>query len=234
MPTACSGWGRNSMYGNELPTIKSASQPAIASEEGRVPTTASAAVSSWRTCTKRTSSSRLRSASMKPLMPSPGRPKIVSTPQSIRRWSMRSETVSAISPPQSISSYASPHSPGQHEIEQGADPDQIDQHDERPRHVVANHLALVADVLRRRDPDARRLRGDRLSARALAGDGHVVLHIVGHRLAAPERVRRIVLGPRPRPHHDDGDQDQERRQAVQRGTDGERTRPRLHASELPA
>ena len=39
---------------------------------------------------------RLRSASMNPLMPSPGRPKIVSTPQSIRRSRKRSEAVSGM------------------------------------------------------------------------------------------------------------------------------------------
>src|SRR3954469_112339 len=43
-----------------------------------------AADSSWRTWIKRTFSWRTRRASMMPLMPSPGRPKTVSTPQSIR------------------------------------------------------------------------------------------------------------------------------------------------------
>lgn len=41
-----------------------------------------AADSSWRTCTKRMRSCRVRSASMMPLMPSPGMPKTTSTPQS--------------------------------------------------------------------------------------------------------------------------------------------------------
>src|SRR5437660_7256386 len=44
-----------------------------------------AADSSCRTCTKVTRSCRVRSASMIPLMPSPGRPKTTRTPQSIRR-----------------------------------------------------------------------------------------------------------------------------------------------------
>src|SRR5690349_5380564 len=41
-----------------------------------------AAASSWRTWMKRILSWRVRSASMIPLMPSPGRPKMTSTPQS--------------------------------------------------------------------------------------------------------------------------------------------------------
>src|SRR5258708_1294270 len=39
-----------------------------------------AAASSWRTCTNRIRSCRVRSASMIPLMPSPGKPKPTSTP----------------------------------------------------------------------------------------------------------------------------------------------------------
>src|SRR3954468_12900324 len=44
-----------------------------------------AAASSWRTCTKVMRSCRVRSASMMPLIPSPGRPNTTRTPQSIRR-----------------------------------------------------------------------------------------------------------------------------------------------------
>src|SRR4051794_10104132 len=55
-----------------------------------------AAASSWRTWMKRTSSWRFRSASMMPLMPSPGIPKMVSTPQSIRFSTRISAPVFAI------------------------------------------------------------------------------------------------------------------------------------------
>src|ERR1051325_2713251 len=44
-----------------------------------------AAASSWRTCTNEILSCLFRSASMIPLMPSPGRPNTTHTPQSIRR-----------------------------------------------------------------------------------------------------------------------------------------------------
>src|SRR6185437_7467800 len=55
-----------------------------------------AAASSWRTWMNRTLSCRLRSDSMIPLMPSPGSPKITSTPQS-RTVSIRiSAAVSAM------------------------------------------------------------------------------------------------------------------------------------------
>src|SRR5689334_5222250 len=55
-----------------------------------------AAPSSWRTWMKRIFSWRVRSASMIPLLPSPGNPKMTDTPQSIRRSMSRSETVWAI------------------------------------------------------------------------------------------------------------------------------------------
>src|SRR5262249_43208256 len=59
----------------------------------------SAAASSWRTWMKRTWSRRLRSASMIPLMPSPGRPKTTSTPQSWRVSINTSAAVSAMRAP---------------------------------------------------------------------------------------------------------------------------------------
>src|SRR5918911_1703034 len=55
-----------------------------------------AAASSWRTCMKRTRSCLWRKASMMPLMPSPGRPKTVSTPQSMMLSMSTSAAVSAI------------------------------------------------------------------------------------------------------------------------------------------
>src|SRR4030095_15488292 len=55
-----------------------------------------AAASSWRTCTNRIRSWRVRSASMIPLMPSPGRPKTTSTPQSCRVSIRMSAAVDAI------------------------------------------------------------------------------------------------------------------------------------------
>src|SRR5919197_4984441 len=128
------------------------------------PTAASAAVSSWRTWTKRTSSSRARSASMKPLMPSPGRPKIVSTPQSVSRSRIKSETVVAISPCLLSRSgcLRLAHRARDDEVVEGSDADQVDEHDDRPRHVVADHRALVPHVGGRRDTHARRLRSDGL------------------------------------------------------------------------
>src|SRR5437763_3200786 len=55
-----------------------------------------AAASSCRTCMKRTRSWRWRSASMMPLMPSPGSPKTVSTPQWVMPSTSTSAAVSAI------------------------------------------------------------------------------------------------------------------------------------------
>src|SRR5436190_15035171 len=55
-----------------------------------------AAASSWRTWMKRTRSCLCLSASMMPLMPSPGRPKTVSTPQSIMPSMSTSAAVRAI------------------------------------------------------------------------------------------------------------------------------------------
>src|SRR4030095_6320973 len=55
-----------------------------------------AAASSWRTCTNRIRSWRVRSASMIPLMPSPGRPKTTSTPQSCMVSIRMSAAVDAI------------------------------------------------------------------------------------------------------------------------------------------
>src|SRR5437762_10696733 len=55
-----------------------------------------AAASSCRTCMKRILSLRTRRASMIPLMPSPGRPKIVSTPQSESDSTKTSDAVVAI------------------------------------------------------------------------------------------------------------------------------------------
>src|SRR4026209_2526883 len=55
-----------------------------------------AAASSWRTCTNRIRSWRVRSASMMPLMPSPGRPNTTSTPQSSRVSIRMSAAVDAI------------------------------------------------------------------------------------------------------------------------------------------
>src|SRR5215510_3150172 len=52
-----------------------------------------AAASSWRTCTNEMRSWRVRSASMRPLMPSPGRPKTTRTPQSISRSTKTSDVV---------------------------------------------------------------------------------------------------------------------------------------------
>src|SRR4051812_35262640 len=52
-----------------------------------------AAASSCRTWTKRILSLRVRSASMMPLMPSPGRPKITSTPQA---WRVSTSTSAAL------------------------------------------------------------------------------------------------------------------------------------------
>src|SRR3954454_7842223 len=55
-----------------------------------------AAASSWWTSTKRTRSALRRSPSMIPLMPSPGSPKTVSTPQSARRETNTSDVIAAI------------------------------------------------------------------------------------------------------------------------------------------
>src|SRR6476620_1669555 len=55
-----------------------------------------AAASSWRTCTKVMRSRRVRSASMMPLMPSPGSPKITRTPQSISRSASTSAVLRAM------------------------------------------------------------------------------------------------------------------------------------------
>src|SRR6185369_13698572 len=55
-----------------------------------------AADSSCLTCTKEIDSCRVRRASMIPLMPSPGSPKITCTPQSIRRSASTSAAVRAI------------------------------------------------------------------------------------------------------------------------------------------
>src|SRR5437763_5300224 len=55
-----------------------------------------AAASSWRTWTKRSFSWCWRKDSIMPLMPSPGRPKTTSTPQSMRVWMSRSAAVVAI------------------------------------------------------------------------------------------------------------------------------------------
>src|SRR3954447_13679465 len=60
------------------------------------PTAAKAAASSWRTCTKRSLSWCVRSASKKPSTPSPGRPKMVSTPHSMSPSTIRAEIVFAI------------------------------------------------------------------------------------------------------------------------------------------
>src|SRR5829696_2860313 len=55
-----------------------------------------AAASSWRTCMKRTRSCLVRNASIIPLMPLPGRPKTVSTPQSMMPSTSTSAAVPAI------------------------------------------------------------------------------------------------------------------------------------------
>src|SRR5262249_45704516 len=55
-----------------------------------------AADSSCRTCTNEIESWRIRSASMMPLIPSPGRPKITRTPHSISRSASTSAAVRAI------------------------------------------------------------------------------------------------------------------------------------------
>src|SRR4051794_30580078 len=58
-----------------------------------------AAASSWRTCTKLMCSWRVRSASINPLMPSPGKPKTTRTLQSIRRSISSSAAVCPIGCP---------------------------------------------------------------------------------------------------------------------------------------
>ena len=64
-----------------------------------------AADSSWRTWMKRTCSWCVRSASMMPLMPSPGSPKTVSTPQSISVSTSTSAAVlDMVNPPSSLRS----------------------------------------------------------------------------------------------------------------------------------
>jgi hypothetical protein len=73
-----------------------ATTAAIRPENFAYPTAASAAASSWRTCTNRIESACVRRDSKKPLIWSPQMPKQVSTCHSSSRSTIRSEIVLAM------------------------------------------------------------------------------------------------------------------------------------------